>query len=62
VLELLYWGIPFPQTPVTDKHVSLDERNRLICARYAAGETLQAIAQELDTSYQRVHQIIHRWC
>jgi DNA-directed RNA polymerase specialized sigma subunit len=53
---------PPAQTPVIEKYVPLDERNRLICARYAAGETLQAIAQDLGLSHQRVHQIIHRWC
>ena len=48
--------------PVTNKHVSLDERNTEICTRYAAGETLEAIAQDLGVSHQRVHQIIRRWC
>lgn len=62
VLDLLYHGIPRPTQPVTDKQVSLNERNRLICACYAAGETLEAIAQEMGISYQRVHQIIRRWC
>lgn len=62
VLELLYAGVPLPEYPVTNRQVSLDERNRLICARYADGETLQAIAQDLGLSHQRVHQLIHRWC
>jgi DNA-directed RNA polymerase specialized sigma subunit len=62
VLELLYWGIHLPETPVTDKHVSLDERNRQICARYSAGDTLEAIAQDCGLSHQRVHQIIYHWC
>jgi DNA-binding NarL/FixJ family response regulator len=62
LLEQLYVGIPLPETPVTDKHVSLSERNRQICARYAAGATLEEIAHDLGLSHQRVHQIIHRWC
>jgi hypothetical protein len=62
VLALLYWGIPLPQTTGTDKYVSLDQRNRLICARFATGETLEALAQDMGLSHQRVHQIIHRWC
>jgi DNA-binding NarL/FixJ family response regulator len=52
------YSIPLPETPVTDKHVSLSERNRQICVRYAAGETLEEIAREFDIS----HQIIRRWC
>jgi hypothetical protein len=51
-------GIPLPQSPVTNKQSPLTERNRLIGTRYAAGETLQAIAQDLGLSHQRVHQII----
>jgi DNA-binding NarL/FixJ family response regulator len=62
LLDLLYWDIPLPEAPVTDKHVSLSERNRHICARYAAGETLEDIARDLGLSHQRVHQIIQRWC
>jgi hypothetical protein len=62
LLDRLYKGIPLPETPVTDKHVSLSERNRYICARYAVGETLEDIARDLDLSHQRVHQIIQRWC
>jgi DNA-binding NarL/FixJ family response regulator len=61
LLDRLYEGIPLPETPVTDKHVPLSERNRHVCARYAAGETLEDIARDLDLSHQRVHQIIHRW-
>jgi DNA-binding NarL/FixJ family response regulator len=62
LLDRLYEGIPLPETPVTDKHVPLSERNRQICERYAAGETLEDIARDLDLSHQRVHQIIQRWC
>jgi DNA-binding NarL/FixJ family response regulator len=61
LLDRLYEGIPLPETPVTDKLVSLSERDRHICARYAAGETLEDIAHELGLSHQRVHQIIRRW-
>jgi hypothetical protein len=46
VLDQLYWHIPLSQSPVTNKHTSLDERNIEICARYAAGETLEAIAKD----------------
>lgn len=62
VLELLYADMPLPEIPPTDKHVPLLERNRQICERYVAGETLEEIAQDLGLSYQRVHQIIRRWC
>jgi hypothetical protein len=62
LLDRLYRGIPLPETSVTDKHVPLSERNRHICAHYAAGETLEDLARELGISYQRVHQIIRRWC
>ena len=61
-IELLYWEIPLSETPITDKYVALSERNRQICARYEAGEKLEAIAKDLGISYQRVHQLIHRWC
>jgi DNA-binding NarL/FixJ family response regulator len=62
LLERLYWGILLPESPVTGKHVSLSERNRQICTRYAGGATLEEIARDLGLSHQRVHQIIHRWC
>jgi hypothetical protein len=55
VLGLLYWSILLPQIPGTDKHVSLDERNSLICVRYAAGETLQAIAHDFGISHLYAH-------
>jgi hypothetical protein len=58
VLSRLYMGIPLPQSPVTDQQVPLTERNRLMDTRYAAGETRQAIAQDLGLSQQHVHQII----
>jgi DNA-binding NarL/FixJ family response regulator len=62
LLDRLYEGIPLPEVPVTDKHISLSERNRHICTRYAAGETLDDIARDLGLSHQRVHQNIRRWC
>jgi hypothetical protein len=62
VLELLYSNIPLPEVPLTDKHVSLSERNQQICERYVAGETLEEIAQSIGLSHQRVHQILRRWC
>jgi hypothetical protein len=62
VLDLLYDGIPLPKSPVTEKHIPLSERNRLICGPYAAGETLEEIADDLSISHQRVHEIIQRWC
>lgn len=58
----LYWGIPVPQKPVTEKQVSKDERNQQICFRFAAGDQLGEIASEFDSSIQRVAQIKHRWC
>jgi hypothetical protein len=62
LLERLYWGIPLPQKPITEKHIPKEQRNDLICERYAAGETLESISTALGLSVQRVHQIIHRWC
>jgi hypothetical protein len=62
LLERLYEGLPLLEKPVTDKHISRHERNRLICQRYAASETLESIAQDFGISVQRVHQLIQRWC
>jgi Mor family transcriptional regulator len=62
VIEQLYWGVPEPQMPVTDKHVSHAERNAQICHRHTAGETLEVIAREMGLTPQRVHQIVKRWC
>jgi len=61
VIDLLYWNIPLAEVPLIDKHMSLSERNRQICERYSAGETLEEIAQDFGLSHQRVHQIIRRW-
>jgi hypothetical protein len=62
LLERLYWGIPLPQMPVTEKHIPKEERNDLICKRYREGETLEVIGANFGLSVQRVHQIIYRWC
>jgi hypothetical protein len=62
LLERLYEGLPLSEKPVTDKHISRQERNRIICHRYAEGDTLETIAQDFGISMQRVHQIIQRWC
>ena len=62
VLERLYWGIPVPQKPITEKHIPREQRNHLICERFATGETLESISTAFGLSAQRVHQIIHRWC
>lgn len=61
LLERLYWDIPLPQMPVTEKHIPKEERNVLICERYREGETLEGIAPTFGLSVQRVHQIIRRW-
>jgi hypothetical protein len=61
VLELLYWDIPLPETPLTGRHASLSERNQQNCERYADGVTLEEIAQDFGLSHQRIHQIIRRW-
>lgn len=45
VLDQLYPGIPLPARPITEKHLSKSKRNTEICARYAAGETLEGIAR-----------------
>jgi hypothetical protein len=62
LLERLYWDIPLPGMPITEKHIPKAERNDLICERYRAGETLVDIATIFRLSVQRVHQIIRRWC
>jgi hypothetical protein len=61
VLRQLYRGIPLPSLPLSKKHLSFDERNRQICVRYQAGDTLEEIACDFALSPQRVHQIIQRW-
>jgi len=61
VLELLYFGVSLPPKPVTEKHISKEERNQQICTRHIMGENLQAIAEDDNISLQRVHQIVHRW-
>ena len=62
LLDRLYWGSPLSQKPITEKHIPKEERNDLICARYAEGETLESIGAAFGLSVQRVHQIVHRWC
>jgi hypothetical protein len=62
VLKQHYKGIPLPAAPVTNKHISQDARNQLICIRYQSGETLEEIACDFGLSHQRVHQIVQRWC
>lgn len=42
-----------------DKSLSVTERNRSICKRYAEGETLIELAKVFHLSFQRVHQIVH---
>ncbi len=60
LLDRLYWGIPVPQKPITEKHISKDERNQQICLRFATGGRLEEIADEFDISLQRVAQLIQR--
>jgi hypothetical protein len=62
LLEHLYWSIPLPPKPITEKHIPKDKRNALIRERYTAGETLGSISITFGLSVQRVHQIIRRWC
>lgn len=62
MLQRLYWGIPLPQEPITEKHIPKEQRNDLICERHTTGETLESISTAFGLSVQRVHQIIHRWC
>jgi hypothetical protein len=61
LLERLYWDIPLPEKPITEKHIPKEERNDLICKRYREGETLEVISANFGLSVQRVHQIIYRW-
>jgi len=62
VIEQLYAGILLPLQPITQKHLSKSERNIVICERYSEGETLEEIAESYNLSYQRVYEIIQRWC
>jgi hypothetical protein len=55
LLERLYWGIPLPPKPITEKYIPKEERNALICERYAEGETLESISATFALSIQRVH-------
>ena len=62
LLDRLYWGIPLPQQPISEKHISKEERNRKICERHNIGERLEDIAEDYNISVQRTSRIIHRWC
>jgi hypothetical protein len=62
LLERLYWGILLPQMPITEKHISKDERSQQICSRYALGDRLEAIGDDYGVSVQRISQLIRRWC
>jgi hypothetical protein len=62
LLERLYDGIGFPQKPVTEKHISKDERNQQICSSYALGDRLETIADDYGVSVQRISQLLRRWC
>jgi hypothetical protein len=55
VLRLLYLN---PVQP--EKSPSTHDRNELIRTRYAAGETLEVLAQAFHLSVQRIHQIVRR--
>lgn len=62
LLERRYRGIPLPQKPVTEKHISKEKRSQQIRLRFADGGRLEEIADEFDISIQRVAQLMHRWC
>jgi DNA-directed RNA polymerase sigma subunit (sigma70/sigma32) len=42
-----------------DPTLTTRERNIIIRARYAAGESQANLARQFGISYQRVHQIVH---
>jgi DNA-directed RNA polymerase sigma subunit (sigma70/sigma32) len=54
VLEQLH-AIPLPPDPTLTPR----ERNIIIRARYAAGETQAELARQFGISYQRIHQIVY---
>src|SRR5450631_2028221 len=58
ILDWLYDGIPLPQVLQPNQTQPKIVRNDEIRKRYAAGETLAALATEYGVSKQRVHQIL----
>ena len=54
ILRLLR-ALPSPPDPT----LTTRERNIIIRARYAAGETQAQLARDFGLSPQRVHQIVH---
>ncbi|GAB4574673.1 MAG: hypothetical protein Kow0077_22390 [Anaerolineae bacterium] len=53
VIALLWASSP------PDEVHTIRERDRLIRARHAAGESQASLARTFGISYQRVHQIVH---
>jgi hypothetical protein len=58
ILSWLYEGIPLPKVLQPNWTQPMTSRNEEIRNRYAAGETLVALAAEYGISKQRIHQII----
>ena len=58
LLDWLYDGIPLPEVLQPNQTQPKRTRNEEIRERYAAGETLIALAKDYGISKQRVHQII----
>ena len=58
ILDWLYDGIPLPQVLQPNQTQPKLARNDEIRKRYAAGETLVALAAEYCISKQRVQQIV----
>src|SRR5712691_9057068 len=54
----LYDGIPLPEVFQPDQTQPKTLRNAEIRQRYAAGESMPALAAEYGISKQRVHQIL----
>ena len=53
--------VPFNVRTVRRADPVIEARNREICARYAAGETLAAIGSAFDISAERVRKILKRF-
>jgi len=59
IIVVLYLGIPRHLLPKNDQTPRRIERNELIRQRYAAGESVAALADEFGISVQRLYQILH---
>ena len=61
VLHQLYLGQRFSTQPITDLIPTEEDRNFEIYKRYIAGERAVDLAEDFDTSLQRVYVLIRRY-